>query len=219
MPDAKDIGCDVLDTSGPEWSGIMHMSEDDSGPPPAVTVRNTIPDDALTAISMGGCPKIPMPVAVLAYMHLVEFNVPHLYALSEDDGFVATMMLSTDSGIYIRYDSQWHEIMDEEAIDGLNVTEVADTALATFDEYDKAGQLVQADAMMRPDGSPVQVNVTAGAAEAVTAGALLAVPQLLSRDDLDGAITAAVDDPGLQWWVSRRVRALGFADVALPWEQ
>lgn len=223
---------DILDTSGAVWSGIRHEDEMNIGGPVAMTVRSTVPDDALVAYSMGICPKIPLPVSVLAYMHNVEFNVPHLYALSEDDGFVATMMLDTDSGIFIRYSNQWHEIVDEDVVDGLNVSEVNDASLAMFDQYDNAGQLVALTSFINAQGEPVEgprfaapvtTSTSISAAVAATTAAGISadvrdVPRLLSRDDVADAITAAVANPELQWWVSRRVKALGFSDVTLPWE-
>lgn len=219
------IPLDVLDTAAPEWSGIRHQFEDEGAEnPPAITVRATQQDDAMLAFSMAGLPRIPMPIPVLDYMHTVEFTVPHLYALSEDDGFVATMMLDSDSGIYIRYSSQWHQINDEEAVDGLNVTEVNDGALSMFDQYDNAGQLVSLVAMMTPEGAPAGIG---GPAEMpVSEGGALAgsvltldVPQLLVREDVEQALTAASENPELRWWVSRRLAALGFDDVSLPWAQ
>lgn len=193
-----------------------------------VTVRPTQESDAVSSETMGGAPRIPMPIPTIRYFHKFAegVNVPKLFALSEDDGFVATMMLSADDGIYVRYSGSWHELLDEDVVDGLNVTEVADSALDLFDQFDAAGQLVSVTVMSAPSGQRVEplgpVTEDAGGAPEPSpamqaSGDVKDVPALNTVEDIEDAIAAAASDPTLQWWVERRAKALGLGDVEFPW--
>ena len=189
-----------------------------------VTVRLTQESDAVSAVSMSGGLAIPLPLELLVALHSNEgATVPNLYAMSEDDGFVATMMLNSDTGLYVRYSSQWHKITDDDVVDGLNVTEVDGANLEMFDQFDRAGQLVHVSAMYK-DGLPVQTYdivpegpLPVGEAPIMASGlATKQVPMLSSADDLPAAIEAANENPDLRWWVERRILALGL-ESDLPW--
>jgi hypothetical protein len=217
----REIALDTLDTSKPVWTGTRHVDEGDTSPPLSVTVRPTRESDAMVAYSMSAAPSIPLPVPVLDYMHNVEFTLPTLYAMSEDDGFVATMMLNSDEGLYVRYSNLWHRLLDDDVVDGLSVDEVDASALDMFDQFDRAGQLVHITAMPR-SGQPIEAPPAQAADPAaapqpmVSAAQVRTVPMLASADDLPAAIAAARHDPDLQWWVERRVKALGL-EADLPW--
>jgi len=188
-----------------------------------VTVRLTDESDAVDAVTMSGGLAIPLPMELLVALHSNEgATVPNLYAMSEDDGFVATMMLNSDTGLYVRYSSQWHKITDDDVVDGLNVTEVDGAALEMFDQFDRAGQLVHVTAMYK-DGQPVQnYEVVPEGPAPVGEGPVIAamttkpVPMLSSAEDLPAALEAAEANPDLRWWVERRILALGL-ESELPW--
>lgn len=215
--EAREQRLGSLDTSGAIWTGTLYRPDLNREIP--VTVRPTIEDDALVAYSMSACPAIPLPVPVLDYMHTVEFTVPNLYAMSDDDGFVVTMMLNSDAGLYVRYASMWHRLVDDDVVDGLNVTEVDDASFDMFDQFDRAGQLVHVSAMPFK-GQPIEAAVQQAPSVGqlpVMAGALVRdVPLLSSAEDLPAAIAQAEADPELRWWVERRVKALGI-EASLPW--
>jgi hypothetical protein len=197
------------------WRGVSWPSEY------TVVVRPTQEADAVNAESMSAGPHIPLPLDVIAAIHSPEGSLmPTLWAMSEDDGFVATMMLNSDTGLYVRYSGQWHPITDDDVVDGLNVTEVDGAALDMFDQFDRAGQLVHVSAMYK-DGQPVDTStLVTGTAEdetIITASVdTKDVPVLDSEDDLPDAIQAAVSNPDLQWWVERRALGLGL-QTDFPW--
>lgn len=188
-------------------------------------VRPTIEDDAISAVSMASVPAIPMPLDVIEGIIRSEgiFSMPTLYAMSEDDGFVATMMLDSDQGLYVRYSSMWHLLTDDNVVDGLNATEVSAAALDMFDQFDRAGQLVNVGSMQTPEGEEAGVDVLGlgatpgGAPEGLVATvATLEVPHFESAEDLPAVLQAAVENPELRWWAERRMKALGL-DAEVPW--
>ena len=208
-----------IDTSGPIWYGETFPSRY------PVTVRPTIEDDALSAMSMGGGPGVPLPLPVLEAIHRSEgiFNMPQMWAMTEDDGFVATLMLSTDVGLYVRASGLWHSIEDEDVVDGLNAIEVEGPALDMFDQFDRAGQLVNITAMPKVDPHFVmptpEGEAPVGEVEdeaTVTASLTMAVPVIASLDDVPAAIEMAQANEDIRWFVERRARAFGYADD-FPW--
>lgn len=206
-----------LVTSGPIWYG---KTWEQNFP---VTVRPTTENDAVSAISMSGGPRIPLPVPVLAAIHQSngEFNMPTLWSMSDDDGFVVTMMLATDVGLYVRFSNQWHLLSNDDVVDGLSVHEVDGAALDMFDQFDRAGQLVHTSAM-KNNGHPIDLDALVSSdalPKPVVAAVATEQPELKlqSAEDLPDAIAAAGDDAVLQWWVATRVRALKI-EADLPWE-
>jgi hypothetical protein len=141
-----------------------------------------------------------------------------LFALTDSDGFVVTMMLDTEAGLHLRFSGMWFDMV-EEVVDGLGLTEVETAALDMFDQYDRSGQLVHVSAM--PKDATAQVVGAAVVTASVTAGlageaAVLDVPRLDSADDLAGAISFAEEAPEFRWWVERRARAMGLT-AEFPW--
>lgn len=221
---------DPVDAGG-EWTGQLLDSE--------VTfhTRGTLPRDAESSVTMEGFPRIPMPVDLLAYIHSTgDHTMPDLFALTDDDGFVATMMLSAPTGLYVRYASMWHAVTDPDVVDGLTVHEVAPAALELFDARERAGQLPNVSAMQAleggdlgivPTNDPVDTVESAPFAEddeqvaptetvMTASGATIAVPQLRTPEDVPAALSAAAENPDIQWWVERRLKVLGI-EADLPW--
>lgn len=180
-----------------------------------ITVRLTDESDVLNSITVQA--SIPLPPDVISALMEPNFNMPTLYAMSEDDGFVATMMLSSDTGMYMRYSGEWHTL-NPDAIDGLNVTEVEGAALDMFDQFDRAGQLVNISAMPRATNEfPPNVGLgTTTGPVAASSAVLMDVPEIITEDDARDAIEAAKDIPELQWFVARRIKVLGL-NVEVPW--
>lgn len=222
--DEKWFPLESLEEDAPQhWSGVLWSQGAEPGH--AITVRPTLESDAVNALTMSGFPSVPMPLAVISGLHASNgvFTMPTLWAMSDDDGFVATMMLNTDQGLFVRAASAWHELADEDVVDGLGVTEVQDSALDLFDQFDRAGQLVHVSAMPPAEGSQdayqtpsTEVDESEQSTEAMIAAATRGVPLLSSADDLPAAIEMAEDDPDLQWWVERRAKALGL-EAKFPW--
>jgi len=206
------------------WQG--HLSTYD-GDGPSFIVRPTVEDDAAASITMAGGLGIPLPLAAIAASLESEVSqMPTLWAMSDDDGFVVTMMLNTENGLYVRYSSAWFRLNNPDVIDGLNATEVDDASLDMFDQFDQAGQMVALGAMRQNGGDFVAAPVTGRTAVAEAEPATVEeaapevkdVPILSSAADLANAIAAAGDDESLQWYVERRAAALGL-DATFPWAE
>ncbi len=224
MSDLKLFPLSELDEVAPKmWRGRVVAGVLDS---PEITVRPTVEADAISAITTAGYPRVPMPLTVLS--SLLESDVstmPTLWAMSDDDGFVVTMMLNSDAGLYVRYSAAWFRITDPEIVSGLSATEVDDASLEMFDQFDQAGQMVALSAF-RQNGAPLDTPIAKRGSVAVaepevvesTITDVKAVPVLSSAADLDGAIAAAREDESLQWYVERRAAALGL-DADFPWRQ
>jgi hypothetical protein len=220
---------EIFDEISPgQWEGLLWNEEGEHHVP--FRVRQTLPRDAEVAMSMQGSGlQIPMPIELIDHIHSSsgDFTMPQLFALTDDDGFVATMLLSAPTGLYVRYSSMWHPVTDNTVIENLNVHEVAATALDLFDEREREGQLPAVTSMLTGKNPGEMVEITGAPLEpgeatveterVVTAsGSVLTVPALRRPEDAAEAIAAAADNPDLQWWVERRLAALGL-EVDVPW--
>lgn len=211
------FGLASIDQVAPNyWEAKSHPGE------VAMTIKPTTEYDVVNSITASS--DLPLPLDVIASILEPVHMEPVLYAMSEDDGFVATMMLSSDAGMYMRYSGQWHDL-NPEVVDGLTVTEVDGNALDMFDQFDRAGQLVHVGAMPTSINEvPVAVSIDSGTTStnpAVTAAGvaeLLEVPTLNSADDVEAAVAAASEEPGIRWWVERRLKALGI-ETDIPWSE
>lgn len=219
MADQKAFAISPPETSVGSWRGTLIGSDY------PFVVRSTMESDTVNAIPFSGMPSVPMPLAVIKDIIDSEgiFTVPTLYALSEDDGFVATMLLNSDAGLYVRASNAWHLLTNDDVVDGLNFVEVIDSSLDMFDQFDRAGQLVHVSAMQPVAEEFVPIREGNPAEEApespITAAVeelLRDVPVITSAEDLPAAISAAADNPEIQWWVERRIKALGI-EADLPW--
>ena len=227
----------VTELSHNEWEMVGWQDEPDF-PPVRYRVRPTLPSDSEGAISTEMFPiRSSLPVEYLAYAHSNNegsFDMPSLFALTDEEGYVSTLMLSAPTGLYLRAASMWHELVNEDAVDGLSVYPVNDGAIEYFDESDQAGQMPHVIGFDSPEGTPVRFipERTPDPAEspidpesdfetepptAVTAAGIpRAMPKFLSPDDAPDAIQAAADNPEIRWWVERRLAAFG-VEAELPW--
>jgi hypothetical protein len=100
-----------------------------------------VEDDTLKAVSMVGYVQVPMPVGVIAGIHASgePVELPTLSALRRDDGQVATLMLRTGAGSFIRHAGRWHLLQDEGALKGFSRMEVPASSLKLFDRRSKSG--------------------------------------------------------------------------------
>lgn len=214
-----------LDEIAPSlWQGTT-VAEGGSGP--TVTIRPAVEDDVTAAVTTAGFPRVSMPLAVISSIFDSdgEFAMPTLWAMSDDEGFVVTMMLNTDAGLFVRYSNAWFRLNDPDAVDGLTATEVDDASVDMFDQFDQAGQMVALTAMRQKGGEPLATPV-AGASDTPeaepavvesTEESVKEVPILSSAADLESAIAAATGDESLQWYVERRAAALGLT-AEFPWQ-
>lgn len=219
MGELKWFPLSELNESAPGmWTGRASSSDSPDGP--GVTIRPTVETDAVAAVTTAGGPRVPMPLAVLS--DLLESDgsqMPKLWAMSDNDGFVTTMMLDSGAGLYVRASGGWHRIVDADVIDGLTVTEVDDSSLDMFDQFDRAGQMVALSAMYNGSSNvPGEIRTEGSSATPATAPDVVKeVPIIASAADMADAVLAAGDDEGLQWYVECRALALGL-EVELPWK-
>lgn len=216
-PDGQDVWfplSELAEVAPGMWTGRVASSESVG---PAITIRPTVEADAVGVFE----PSIPLPLAVISeLLSGGALTMPKLWAMSDDDGFVATMMLDSGAGLYVRYSGGWHRIIDADAVDGLTVTEVDDASLDMYDQFDRAGQMVALSAMYS-GGQPVMAEMLTEGSPATPVppapSETREVPLLSSAADLDSAIDAAIGDEGLQWYVERRALALGL-EAEFPWK-
>ena len=196
-----------------------------------ITVRAVEEEDT---VGQGGFPAFPLPVPVIGAILSGQNMDTHLEALVGEDGFVATMLLVTDAGLYVRYSSNWLRLYDVDPISNLNSVEVDDSALALYDDADNAGNVLPIASMPGPEkktgtrqvldlatvtvGAGVQMTFSPGQEPIAVTAAMATIPiRIDTADDLPGAISAAANDESLRWYVERRARALA-PEMVLPWE-
>lgn len=216
-----DIGTVELD-----YLGMLKGITAESGFP--ITVRTVEPDDA---VGQAGFPNFPLPIPVIGAILAGENMDTHVEALVGDDGYVNTLLLVTDVGLWVRYSSQWIRLWDVDPINALNSVEVADEAVDLYDAADRAGNMLPVSSLPGPEKStglpqaPELISVTVApsaqmtfTAEAPTTASAAATITLRidTADDLPAAIQAAVIDPSIRWYVERRAGALN-PEMVLPW--
>lgn len=225
----------ITEVSPQEWEGESWVSGR-SGI--RFRVRPTLPRDAESSLLLSQTDsRYPMPVELLASLHSPSDGVltmPQLYALSDDDGFVGSLLLSASTGLYVRYGFAWHYVSDPELIDGMNVVEVGGASVDLFDDYAKRGQSPIVSTFPAPKedeldtwaslGEPVGVDFDGNLLVSEDSGASVVasagrtdVPALITAEDAPKAIQAALESPELRWYVERRIGALGL-EVELPWD-
>jgi hypothetical protein len=218
-----DIAEAEIDTPG-MFKGIT----DPSGFP--ILVRAVAEGDT---VGQPGFPAFPLPVPVIGAILSGQNMDTHVEALVGDDGFVATLLLVTDVGLWTRFSSQWLRLYDVDPISNLNSVNVEDTAVELFDAADRAGNVLPISsypgtekttgmAVMDPAGATVTVAPNAQMTftpETVTAGGMATIAvRIDTADDIPGAIAAAANDESIRWYVTRRVRALA-PETELPWQE
>ena len=195
-----------------------------------ITVRTVEQDDT---VGQAGFPAFPLPVPVIGAILSGQNMDTHVEALVGDDGFVVTLLLVTDVGLWTRFSSQWLRLYDVTPISNLNSVDVEDTAVDLFDAADNSGNVLPISSYPgaeKTTGLPVYqesgtmiVSPTAQMTftpESVTGGGgMLVIPLLINTaEDLPAAIQAAANDESLRWYVERRARALA-PDTVLPWQE
>jgi hypothetical protein len=190
-----------------------------------LVARATIDDDA---VAVKGMPGYPLPVPVITATIAGENMDTHIEALVEDDGYVSTLLLVTDIGLFTRYARTWIGLRDVGLIDGLNSIEVYDGAVDVYDTADDLGQQVSVEALPSEQRNAVgagqlfvsanaQMSYNPDADEAVTASAMALLPVIDTLEQLTAAVESADTDETLRWYVEKRALALG-ADVEMPWK-
>lgn len=162
----------------------------------------------------------------------VTFSIPEgTMAMTNDEGTVITLLQrDPEQGAVIRVEGEWVPVTDPETLEGLNFVGVDESAVALYDEHETAGNLVPIqyypaseegpywpdpvvvdDENLEYDDETGEFSTPVGDAEPLAASITLN-----RSEDLDAAISAALIDPEMRWYVERRVAALGLK-ADLPW--
>lgn len=139
MSEERSFPCSVLDEVSPcVWAGCTWS---DGGFGEAFTVRPTVEEDSLKAVSMSGQVEVPMPVAVIADLHSDSGggHSPALLALVRDE-LVSGLMLRTNVGPFLRSSGRWHLVTHEDSLRAFALVEADECSLKLFDQRSKAGE-------------------------------------------------------------------------------
>lgn len=165
--DAREIPLATIDDDVTGYVKATHWPEGAD-----VHIRESLSSDAVDSPAFDR--GIPLPLEVIATM-VAEPNSywspemeVSLNAVTDDDGFVATMLLVSSTALYARYDNSWVPITDPDLLDGMDIVEVSDPALALYDGYESSGRQIhvaaleindELDASRMPD-PPVTASVS-----------------------------------------------------------
>lgn len=150
-------------------------------------------------------------------------------ALVDENGIVVSLFRADENGNFqIRLDGNWKPLADPRNIEGLTFVGVEENSLDLYDKHQQEGNLVpikfydisiegpywsETTVTDVTDEAPEEDEAVEEDEEAVTAALTLDGPR-----DLDNAISAALLNKDLRWFVERRVAALGL-DTELPWQK
>jgi hypothetical protein len=174
----------------------------------------------------------PLPVPVISGLLNGDDMPDQLTALVDDEGDVITLMLSTDRGLYLRFDGAWRQLPydDDSPVDGLSVVDVAGPSVDVYDSADLLDQTISVlklplapgetyNGILRTD---VDSSDTEEDSQTITSAAQIIsqpraqYPIIASVEDVDEALEIASQDPSVRWYVEKRIHALGL-DVEIPW--
>jgi hypothetical protein len=172
--------------------------------------RDLDPYDAVMMSAAG----VPQPLqAVQAHVIRGGVLADSLDAVVAPDNTVATLMLETGMGTFVRYSGDWQLLQDDSgALDDMALVSVAPGALAVWDASDSAGQTISVFdlPLVGDDGgtiNPEDTSLDVETAAAVAASGV-SIPAIASEEDLDLGIRYANAHPEARWYVTKRARAL-----------
>jgi len=179
--------------------------------------RDLDPHDAITMSAAG----VPQPlIAVQAHVLRGGVLASQLDAVVAADNTVATLMLETGVGTFVRYSGDWQLLgPDSGALEDMSLVAVGAGALTVWDAADSASTTISVFDLPVPsdDGgddinpeADVNIETTAAIAASGTQ-----IPQIEAVEDLDLGIRFANAHPDARWYVTRRARALQ-ASAMLP---
>ncbi len=192
-------------------------------------VRALDPYDGLNLGSAG----VPQPLEVLRADILRGGGMvaQELSAVVAPDNTVATLMLETGLGVYVRFSGDWQLLSPTStALEDMQILPVSPEALAVFDAADMANSTLSAfdlprqetaangakvDVLPEPAGLSTQLTASAGG---VIVASGLTIPIVSSADDLDMAIKYGDTHPAARWYIAKRAVALGVPErVPADW--
>lgn len=177
--------------------------------------------DPYDAVDMGAGAGVPQPLQVVqAAVIRGGALADSLDAVVAADNTVATLMLETGLGTFVRYGGDWQLLRDDSgSLDDMNLVSVAPGALAVWDAADSAGSTISVfDLPLKGDNgetiNPEDTSLDLETAAAIAASGV-SIPQIASEEDLDLGIRYANAHPEARWYVTKRARALA-ASARIP---
>jgi hypothetical protein len=182
-----------------------------------ITLRPVRESDTEQASNHPFFPDHALPVPVIGGIMSGTIGQTRLFAATDLDGDVHTLILESGLGLFARYGRAW-TAADATGLANLNVVQVADIDLETYDRNDENGWQTTL-AMLTPDQSPSNVTSIVVEPREIVASAPITAPLIASLDDAQVAIDFAADETnaGSRWFVEKRLRALGHTEP-FPWE-
>lgn len=181
----------------------------------AYRFRDLDPYDAVMMSAAG----VPQPLMVVQ-AHVLQGGIlaDSLDAVVAADNTVATLMLETGMGTFVRYGGDWQLLRDDSgALDDMGLVSVAPGALDVWDAADGAGQTISVFDLPQKgdDGSVINPEATDIETTAAVAASGVSIPMVASAEDLDLGIRYGNAHPEARWYVTKRARALA-ASARIP---
>ena len=179
--------------------------------------RDLDPYDAVTLAPGAGVPQ-PL-IAVQAEVLRGGVLAQELDAVVAPDNTVATLMLETGVGTFVRYSGDWQLLTPtSDSLEDMNLIPVSAGALAVWDAADAADQSISIFDLptTNDDGS---INNPEGDVDVETAAAMAAsgiqIPEVRAIEDLDLGIRYGNTHPAARWYITKRAHALN-ASAHIP---
>ncbi|HEX8321630.1 hypothetical protein [Longimicrobium sp.] len=205
-------------------SGVILTSVEDQGDwivgvsdnGQAFRFRDLDPYDAVTMSAAG----VPQPLSVVQ-AEVIRGGVlaSQLDAVVAPDNTVATLMLETGLGTYVRYAGDWQLLSsDTGALEDMSLVAVGAAALDVWDAADAASHTISVFDLPVPSADGPDIDPTTDVdveTTAAIAASGVQIPQIVRTEDLDLGIRYANTHPAARWYVTKRARALS-ASARIP---
>jgi hypothetical protein len=210
------LGADSI-IRGFDAAGLVEAGRYFATPDGMIRIRDVDPYDAVALAPAAG---VPQPVETVRAEILGEGGAlaQELDAVVAPDNSVATLMLETGTGTYVRYAGDWQLLdPDSDSLEDMALVPVAPGAIDVYDAAENAQTTVSAGDLPTvsggSDGQVIQLPsepepVSAGGAGGLTAAGV-AIPAINGPEDLDLGLRFASAHPDARWYVAKRAAALG----------
>jgi hypothetical protein len=192
-----------------------------AGSDAVVLVRPVDPYDALSLAPSAGVPQ-PLEVVKAEILRGGGMVATELDALVAEDNTVATLMLDTGLGVYVRYAGDWQPISStSDSLEDLAVVAVGSGAVDVYDAAEGARTTVSIEdlpiATSDDQGNLSMIDPTASVEGEVISDEVLTasganIPIIATAEDIDLGITYGSTHPESRWYVAKRAKALGIQD-------
>lgn len=217
------VGWDQYDGDGVQ--GVILTSVEDQGDAifgigeegQAYRIRPLDPYDAVGMSAAG----VPQPLEVVQ-AEVIRGGVlaQQLDAVVAADNTVATLMLETGLGTFVRYAGDWQLLSASSgSLEDMSLVPVGPAALTVWDAADSASTTISVFDLPVPSDDGTIIDPTDSSLDVETTAAIAAsgvqIPQVERVEDLDLGIRFANTHPQARWYVTKRARALA-ATAKLP---